>query len=66
MCAVRCREQTTFGQTRVPDGRDFETSGCRGRTGRRTNVEVFDFSGATRRDRTGDLLITNQPLYQLS
>ena len=23
-------------------------------------------SGATRRDRTGDLLITNQPLYQLS
>ena len=22
--------------------------------------------GATRRDRTGDLLITNQPLYQLS
>ena len=31
--------------------------------------EVFCFqriSGATRRDRTGDLLITNQPLYQLS
>ena len=31
--------------------------------------EVFDseeVSGATRRDRTGDLLITNQPLYQLS
>ncbi len=31
--------------------------------------EVFYFledSGATRRDRTGDLLITNQPLYQLS
>ena len=26
-------------------------------------LEVF---GATRRDRTGDLLITNQPLYQLS
>ena len=25
--------------------------------------EVF---GATRQDRTGDLLITNQPLYQLS
>ena len=24
------------------------------------------FMGATRRDRTGDLLITNQPLYQLS
>ena len=24
------------------------------------------FTGATRRDRTGDLLITNQPLYQLS
>ncbi len=23
-------------------------------------------TGATRRDRTGDLLITNQPLYQLS
>lgn len=23
-------------------------------------------SGATRQDRTGDLLITNQPLYQLS
>jgi hypothetical protein len=23
-------------------------------------------AGATRRDRTGDLLITNQPLYQLS
>jgi integrase len=28
--------------------------------------EVVDFSGATRQDRTGDLLITNQPLYQLS
>ena len=31
--------------------------------------EAFCFlevSGATRRDRTGDLLITNQPLYQLS
>ena len=25
-----------------------------------------DLDGATRRDRTGDLLITNQPLYQLS
>jgi hypothetical protein len=25
-----------------------------------------DLYGATRRDRTGDLLITNQPLYQLS
>ena len=24
------------------------------------------FDGATRRGRTGDLLITNQPLYQLS
>ena len=30
------------------------------------NLEVFDIYGATRRDRTGDLLITNQPLYQLS
>ncbi len=29
-------------------------------------LEVFENSGATRRDRTGDLLITNQPLYQLS
>ena len=31
--------------------------------------EVFCFQrryGATRQDRTGDLLITNQPLYQLS
>ena len=27
---------------------------------------VERLSGATRRDRTGDLLITNQPLYQLS
>ena len=26
----------------------------------------LDFSGATRRIRTGDLLITNQLLYQLS
>ena len=25
-----------------------------------------ELTGATRRDRTGDLLITNQPLYQLS
>ena len=34
-----------------------------------TFAEVLCFqrsSGATRRDRTGDLLITNQPLYQLS
>jgi hypothetical protein len=29
-------------------------------------LEVLEKSGATRRDRTGDLLITNQPLYQLS
>ena len=29
-------------------------------------MEVIEKSGATRRDRTGDLLITNQPLYQLS
>ena len=29
-------------------------------------LEVFQNNGATRRDRTGDLLITNQPLYQLS
>ena len=29
-------------------------------------LEVFENYGATRRDRTGDLLITNQPLYQLS
>jgi len=27
---------------------------------------LTDSDGATRRDRTGDLLITNQPLYQLS
>ena len=29
-------------------------------------LELLEKSGATRRDRTGDLLITNQPLYQLS
>jgi integrase len=29
-------------------------------------LEVLENYGATRRDRTGDLLITNQPLYQLS
>jgi len=29
-------------------------------------LEVFENYGATRRGRTGDLLITNQPLYQLS
>jgi integrase len=28
--------------------------------------EITGLAGATRRDRTGDLLITNQPLYQLS
>jgi hypothetical protein len=27
---------------------------------------LLDFFGATRRSRTGDLLITNQLLYQLS
>ena len=31
-----------------------------------TNTFEKDLDGATRRDRTGDLLITNQPLYQLS
>jgi integrase len=31
-----------------------------------TNSIDEDLTGATRRDRTGDLLITNQPLYQLS
>jgi hypothetical protein len=31
-----------------------------------TNSEVRRLTGATRQDRTGDLLITNQPLYQLS
>ena len=30
------------------------------------DLEVLEKSGATRQDRTGDLLITNQPLYQLS
>jgi hypothetical protein len=30
------------------------------------NEEQRELTGATRRDRTGDLLITNQPLYQLS
>jgi hypothetical protein len=29
-------------------------------------MELAENYGATRRDRTGDLLITNQPLYQLS
>jgi hypothetical protein len=29
-------------------------------------MTIKGLSGATRRDRTGDLLITNQPLYQLS
>ena len=29
-------------------------------------IEREEVCGATRRDRTGDLLITNQPLYQLS
>jgi len=29
-------------------------------------LDERELSGATRRDRTGDLLITNQPLYQLS
>ena len=29
-------------------------------------LNEIELSGATRRDRTGDLLITNQPLYQLS
>ena len=28
--------------------------------------KIAESSGATRRDRTGDLLITNQPLYHLS
>ena len=32
----------------------------------RIGMEVIEKNGATRRDRTGDLLITNQPLYQLS
>src|ERR1039457_1513683 len=32
----------------------------------RQGIERERFSGATRQDRTGDLLITNQPLYQLS
>ena len=32
----------------------------------RQAIEKEELSGATRRDRTGDLLITNQPLYQLS
>jgi hypothetical protein len=29
-------------------------------------MNTKELSGATRQDRTGDLLITNQPLYQLS
>ena len=36
------------------------------RNERRMKAEVIENNGATRRDRTGDLLITNQPLYQLS
>ena len=34
--------------------------------GLRGSPVYLEISGATRRDRTGDLLITNQPLYQLS
>ena len=35
--------------------------------GRSANLaKTKDFCGATRRNRTGDLLITNQSLYQLS
>ena len=48
----------------------FGTVGAEiGHVGLEQLLEVFCFlwsSGATRRDRTGDLLITNQPLYQLS
>jgi hypothetical protein len=33
---------------------------------RQTQAGMHFDVGATRRDRTGDLLITNQPLYQLS
>jgi len=32
----------------------------------RNQLTIKGLDGATRRDRTGDLLITNQPLYQLS
>ena len=49
----------SFGTVGVPIGR-FGIKGLH---------EVLYFQrtyGATRRDRTGDLLITNQPLYQLS
>ena len=37
-------------------------------SGRITRIrsEMPEKNGATRQDRTGDLLITNQPLYQLS
>ena len=45
------RRMTTFPEELLVSGRDSL---------------VLDFIGATRRIRTGDLLITNQPLYQLS
>ena len=32
----------------------------------KSRAQMIEEYGATRRDRTGDLLITNQPLYQLS
>ena len=58
-------------KARAAQGR--HTFGHTNETGVSSNVrnkaEVIDNeedAGATRQDRTGDLLITNQPLYQLS
>ena len=43
-----------------------DTSVLVGSSSEPQHYEIKKDNGATRRDRTGDLLITNQPLYQLS
>ena len=51
--------------SRVPAGRIHSARGCSIKRGPH-GIERFHGDGATGRTRTGDLLITNQLLYQLS
>ncbi len=61
-------KEVTIAGLETPDQLDEISQGWAQSKGAasREAEKVLDFSGATRRIRTDDLLITNQLLYQLS
>ena len=56
---------SSFEAARLAHGGPLVASRREERVGK-TRLQIFDFIGANARDRTADLLITNQLLYRLS